>query len=284
VSAEGFEGARRYLNTEGRLLERRLFESLFEGADPQGVVDAVRAYRNPDGGFGHGLEPDKQTPTSQPLDVEVAFHALDAVGGAEGGLVRGACDFLLPLGGGVACLTGSVDDFPHAPHWSGFAARPSLNPTAGIVALLWKWDFEHPWRDGATQFCWAALAGGLPTDAHTFGEVLAFLEHVPHRDQADRVVAALGGALVRLALFHLEPVGNGYGLTPLHFAPSPTSRWAKLFSNQILEGHLDLLASAQAADGGWPLSWEPPGVAATCAWRGIETLRALRTLRAYGRL
>ena len=36
-------------------------------------------------------------------------------------------------------------------------------------------------------------------------------------------------------------------------------------------------------DGGWPITWEPPGAASALDWRGIETLRALRILRAYGR-
>ena len=40
------------------------------------MVDAVAAYRNDDGGFGHGLEPDKLAPASQPLDVEVALERL----------------------------------------------------------------------------------------------------------------------------------------------------------------------------------------------------------------
>jgi hypothetical protein len=40
-----------------RLVERRLAAVLFDDADPAGAVDAVLTNRNPDGGFGHGLEP-----------------------------------------------------------------------------------------------------------------------------------------------------------------------------------------------------------------------------------
>ncbi len=65
--------ARRFVDTTGRALDQHLFAALFDGGDASGVVSALVAYRNPDGGFGHGLEPDKLAPDSQPLDVELAL-------------------------------------------------------------------------------------------------------------------------------------------------------------------------------------------------------------------
>lgn len=66
MTSEIFEAARGFVYKEARLLERRLFATLFEGAPASGVVDALRAYQNDDGGFGHGLEPDKRCPASLP--------------------------------------------------------------------------------------------------------------------------------------------------------------------------------------------------------------------------
>jgi len=43
-------------------------------------------------------------------------------------------------------------------------------------------------------------------------------------------------------------------------------------------------AAAQEADGGWPITWDPPSAASRLEWRGIVTLGALRTLTSYGRL
>lgn len=56
-----------FLRTRARLLERRLFELQFDGGSPQAAVEALLAYRNPDGGFGHALEPDLRVSTSQPI-------------------------------------------------------------------------------------------------------------------------------------------------------------------------------------------------------------------------
>ena len=72
MTEEAFAAARAFLDREGRLIERRLATVLFDGAPASGVIDTVRAYRNPEGGFGHGLEPDKRCPASLPIDVECA--------------------------------------------------------------------------------------------------------------------------------------------------------------------------------------------------------------------
>jgi hypothetical protein len=59
---------------------------------------------------------------------------------------------------------------------------------------------------------------------------------------------------------------------------------AGLFADDLLAAHLDDLASAQQSDGGWPITWESPGVGAAMEWRGRVTIEALLRLRAYGRL
>ena len=58
--------AARFLAGNARVLDRRRFERLFLGGEARPVRDAVAAFRNSDGGFGHALEPDGRTPASQP--------------------------------------------------------------------------------------------------------------------------------------------------------------------------------------------------------------------------
>ena len=41
-----FSRGRDFIYREGRLLDQRLFETVFEAAPPQGVLDALRGYRN----------------------------------------------------------------------------------------------------------------------------------------------------------------------------------------------------------------------------------------------
>jgi hypothetical protein len=57
MSIPDIAAAEQFIAAHGRVLDGRRFGRLFRGGEAQPVRDAVAAYRNPDGGFGHGLEP-----------------------------------------------------------------------------------------------------------------------------------------------------------------------------------------------------------------------------------
>src|SRR5215469_12226583 len=117
---DAFAAADRFLLSQARLLERRLFATLFLGQPPGGVVDALRGYQNEDGGFGHGLEPDKRCPASLPIDVEVAFRTMAAADAADASMVGRACDFLAEVAaaaegdGAVPLAFPVIESFPRA--------------------------------------------------------------------------------------------------------------------------------------------------------------------------
>ncbi|CAN5341754.1 hypothetical protein BH20ACT9_BH20ACT9_15820 [soil metagenome] len=271
---------------EGRLLERRLFATLFEGAPVAGVVDALRGYQNHDGGFGHGLEPDKRCPASLPIDVEVAFQTLVAVGTVDAPMVQRACDFLGSVAdpaGAVPLAFPVVEAYPRAEHWSEWTYTPGVFPTAGLAGLLHRLGIDHAWLAEATAYCWSALGAGMPDDAHALAEVLVFLEHVPDQCRAAALVPAVAEQLPGASWYRADPDDPSYGVTPLHLAPMPDSSWRRLFADDLIQGHLDRLRRDQQPDGGWPVTWDPPSDASKLEWRAIETLRALRVLRAYDR-
>ncbi len=294
MTNEVLSAGRAFIDREGRLVERRLAAVLFDDADPSGAVAAVLAYRNADGGFGHGLEPDKRCPDSLPIDVERAFDVLLAAGQSarfaeplrDSAIVRDACDWLGSVAqpdGAVPLAFPVIEDYPRADHWSDWTYEPGLNPTAGLAGRLHRMGVSHPWLTRATEWTWQQLDAGFD-DVHTLVEVLEFLANVPDRARADAVGARVSDWLPNLRWLRADPADPTYGLTPLHLAPSPDEPWAALFDEATIAGHLDRLARDQQADGGWPITWTAPGTASTLEWRGIETLRALRTLAAYGRL
>jgi hypothetical protein len=275
-----------FIARDARLLEQRLYATLFEGATAAGVVEALRGYQNEDGGFGHGLEPDKRCPVSQPLDVQVALDTLVAAGTSDDAMVQGACDYLAAVGpdGGVPCVFPSIADYPRAAHWGDGEFPPGLNPTAAIAGLLHALDVEHPWLDAATDYCWRELEREVPRDAHALSVTFGFLEHVPDRARAEPFVDRVAAKLPEADWYHADADAEGYGLTPLAFAPTPDSPWRRLFSDAQIEAHLDRVERDQQPDGGWPVTWDPPSDASRLEWRGIVTLGALRTLTAYSRL
>jgi hypothetical protein len=277
---------RAFIGHQGRLLEQRHAKAAFDGAPPDGALAALRAYRNGDGGFGHGLEPDKLCPDSLPIDDQIALAVMDDLGMVDHDLAMGICDHLATLArdGAVPLATTVIEGYPRAAHWAAWTYVPDLNPTAGIAGLLHRHGVDHPWRDAATAWCWRILErDGLPGDAHALLNVTTFLAHVDDRGRAGAVAAGLADHLPGVAHLRIDPDDPAYGMTPLHYAPTPDSPWRRVFPDDLLAGHLDRMLRDQAADGGWTLTWEPPGTAATLAYRGIETLRSLSTLRAWGR-
>jgi len=286
-----FTAARDFILRQGRLLERRLFATCFEGAPAAGVADAIRGYRNDDGGFGHGLEPDKRCPASLPIDVEVALQALVTAGIRDEELVSGACDYLATIaaaadsGGAVPPAFPVIEGYPRAAHWTEWTYVPSVNPTAGLVGLLHQLGARHPWVDEAAAWCWSQIEGGrLPDEVHALSEVFAFLAHAPERDRAEKAAGQVRDQLISTAMFQLDANAEGYGLSPLNIAPAADSMWRALFSDEVIGAHLDSLQRKQESDGGWPITWEPPSEASRLEWRGIVTIGALRTLTSYGRL
>ena len=286
MTDDKFRAARSFLLTEGRLLERRLFATLFEGAPASGVVDTLRGYQNPDGGFGHGLEPDKRCPASLPIDVEMALMALVAAETYDETMVLRACDWLAAVAndsGAVPLAFPVMEGYPRAEHWSDWTYAYGVHPTAGLAGLLHALQVDHPWVGRATQFSWSAIEDALPDDAHAVREVLLFLENAPDQERAEGMVPAVAERLPKANHYRGDPEDPNYGVSPLGYAPTPTSRWRALFSDDLIAGHLDRLERDQQPDGGWPITWEPPGQASVLEYRGIVTLDAMRTLVAYGR-
>jgi hypothetical protein len=80
-----------------------------------------------------------------------------------------------------------------------------------------------------------------------------------------------------------DPDAPGEIHTPLDFAPRPGSLARGLFDKPVIEAHLDHLAAAQQADGGWTFNWLAWSPAAEREWRGVMTVNALHLLRANGR-
>ncbi|QEC47148.1 hypothetical protein FSW04_05790 [Baekduia soli] len=281
-------GARRFVRSHGRLLERRRMDHLLGGAPATGVLSALAAYRNADGGIG-ALEPDLRTDTSQPSAVMYALEILTELGPVDdGGLASGALDWLQTVtapDGSVTFVLPTAADAPHAPWWTPQDAPPaSLLMTAGIAAVALRVAPAHPWIGPATAWCWERL-GTLPaTEPYTLRAVVDLLDAVPDRARADAELDVLADRLPDDGVLRVAAGVEGETLRALDIAPHPGHAGRRLFGDALIGRELDALAGAQAHDGGWTFSWPDWNPAGGHEWRGIVTVKALRTLRAYGRL
>src|SRR5580692_2797801 len=282
-----FDAAADFLAARARVLDRRMFERLFTGGAAGPVRDAVAAYRNADGGFGHALEPDCRAAASQPAAVEMGLRMMDLAGAWDERLVRDAVDWLsaiAPAEGGAAFVEPSVSQGPHAPWWVPEEGHPaSLIQTGQIAGLLYARGFAHPWLDRATAVMWSRIAALTEPSGYEMFGVLAFLEQVPDRGRAADAFERVGPLLFSCGLVALDPEAAGETFSPLDFAALPGSIARPLFDADTIEAHLDHLAGAQGDDGGWMFNWPSWSPAAESDWRGFLTVDALRVLRANGR-
>jgi hypothetical protein len=282
-----FDAAAEFMAARARVLDRRVFQRLFQGGAPEPVRDAIAAYRNDDGGFGHALEPDLRTAASQPAAVEMALRIMDAADAWDEHLVRGAIDWLAsiaPAEGGATFVLPTLSQGPHAPWWVPAEGNPvSLIQTGEIAGVLFARDLAHPWRDGATEAMWRGIDQLTEPMAYEMFGVLAFLQHVPDRSRASDALNRVGPLLFDRGLVSLDPDATGETHSPLDFAPLPDSIARPLFDDATIEAHLDHLADAQREDGGWTFNWPAWSPAAESDWRGFLTVDALRVLRANGR-
>ncbi|MET9227551.1 hypothetical protein [Lentzea sp. NPDC003310] len=270
--------ARTFLWLNARTLEQRWFEHAFDGGKAEHVVSAVLAYRNDDGGYGHGLEPDHRGPTSQPLHALRALQMFGEVNAPE--LAASVLTWL-----DATCPDGSVPfglstskDHPKAP-WVQADDQGGLLLTSQIAAALHALGVTGPWLDRATDYCWQEIEKLEHTHPYELRGAAMFLDVVPDRARAE---------LAAEKLRHLTPSTEGYaegeGLDPHEFAQGPDSLARGWFSEEELSKDLDALQNGQQEDGGWNFGFPAFTPVVNFEWRSIATMDSLLTLRRYGRI
>jgi len=298
MTSPDIEAAGQFLAANARVLERRRFERLFRGGAAGPVRDAVAAYRNPDGGFGHALEPDGRCPGSQPLAIDFALRVLLEDGAWDTALADGACGWLAahaPADGGAVFVDPSMAGWPHAPWLVPEEGAPASPICTGLLAgtlhaaAAVKGDGEagggpaHPWLSQASGLLWARIDALGEVGPYDMRALFWFLDHVPDRDRARAAMGKIGPVIFDAGMVALDPETPGEVHFPLDFAPLPGSLARVLFGREVIDAGLDHLAAAQQADGGWTFNWMAWSPAAEREWRGHVTVDALRVLRANGR-
>jgi hypothetical protein len=287
--------AEQFLAANARVLDRRRYDRLFAGGAAAPVLDALRAYRTLDGGFGYGLEPDGRAPDAQPLAIQTALRIMDGADAWDETLVRPACDWLAanaPAEGGAVGATNAVLNWPRAPWWAPEDGLPASPISTGqLLAVLLRRKVEHPWCDSAIDLMWTVtdrLDPAAEVNLRDLGfgyrmlGVARFLDVAPDAARAEAAIERLAPLLTGVVA--LDPEEPGETQSPLGFAPDPDGRLRRLFTAEVIEAHVEHLAAAQAEDGGWTFPWLSWSPVAGADWRGTLTVDALHLLRVHGRM
>ena len=288
-----------FMATHARVLDHRRFELIAGDGDPAAVFAAVDGYRNADGGYGWGLEPDLRSPESQPGG---ALHALEAFGDAAALATttpRAAelCDWLERAtldDGGLPFALPVTDTAGVAPFWASWdPQRSSLQITSYVAAAaleLAEHDravAAHPWLATATRYCLKAI-DAIDPDAHALvvAASLLFLDALSATDPQAAAVAAdrLRPLVPRDGRLRVAGGAEDEAMHPLDLAPTPNGPARALIDDEAIEADLARLERDQQPDGGWHVDFDSYSPAATLEWRGYTTVKAIDVLKRNARL
>jgi hypothetical protein len=279
-----YEAAENFIWSAARLVDRHRYSMLFADGPAESVIEALRGYRNPDGGFGNALEPDLRCPGSQPSPTLYALEILNEAGAADGELARDARTWIARVAGPDGVLPFVLPGFERHPHAPWYQAGPGSIGTLGLAAACHSGGVTgDQWLERATDWCWSAIEAAGEPGGYWLKYALAFLDAVPDERRARAAIEALAS---RVDLSAIAPAGGieGETLRPLDLSPQPGSRSRELVSKAEIETHLDTVESDQQEDGGWQFDWLAWAPAQNTDWRGNVTIRALCWLRDNGRL
>ncbi len=301
LTHKSFESSRHFLESQARPLETALFRHYFDGASITPVLDALTSFQNPDGGFGHALEPDLRTNDSSALCTSVAFQILRSIhASASESLVKSGVAYLLSTlnrqTGHWQIISSSAGQSPHAPWWDTTGreqefASFSLNPTAELLGYLYDY-LDETYREillSLTEHVLSYLAGQDKIIMHDLLCCLRLLQTESLPLEFRQPLRQKLAQLIDGALTYDPSQWKNYGLRPLQVIDDPASLFMP-GREGVVEANLDYEISTQNEDGSWSPNWTwsdlfPEVWPTACReWSGVITLDKLLILKHFHRI
>lgn len=302
------ENARRFIYRNARPLDTARYQYHFENGSREAVLQALAAYQNEDGGFGHALEQDAWNPHSWPIPTCTAVSILREIGMEDKDhpvihrllkyLVSGA-DF---DGHVWACMVKTNNDYPHAPWWemgSESTCHQDYNPGAGLAGFLIRYadkgseayDLGKRITEEAYQ---AYMIKDLLNDMHEAALYVQLLEDAKaSRFESEIFDAHKLEEKLRRQVSHLitkdkQAWENSYICRPSQFFYQKDSVWYR--DNQDwAEYECDFIRATQEVDGGWAIHWSWQAYPDEWSisknwWRGTVAVNNLLYLKGMGKI
>lgn len=296
---------RHYLYKNARALDVARFRYHFEGGSPGDVISFLSVYQNADHGFGHGLEPDNQSPHSSPIQTWAALKILRRLHGAAGRdhMIQEILDYLMKTedfdGQKWAGTVASTNDYPHAPWWhhDDGVDRFRYNPTAELAGYILRFaDKTSPLYKRAESIVEELVPIVMQPSYRLEGHELANVA-VMHRDliiagRLDLVPENFEAFLADRIQSSLETDPavyrdkQSYYIAPSLYISGKESVYYEA-NKQAAEDYADYLEASMQPEGYWDIYWSwGKKEMSDCVrrdWRGSITVDNLLYLKGMGR-
>ena len=290
------QAAADFMITHARVLDRRRFDLRVGKGDPEAALAALDGYRNPDGGYGLGLEPDLRSPESQPGAARHAFEVFAEVAPERTPRAAALCDWLesvsLPDGGLPFALPLGTP-VGSGPWWQAADSSASslqiTSITAAAAQRVAAHDPDvaaHPWLERAIRHSLDSIAAMEETPfAYVLAFSIQFLDAVAGEyPEAGDLLRRLGEWVPADGCIRVQGGTEDEMLRPLDIAPYPDRPARSAFSDEVIARDLERLAAGQQEDGGWTVDYLKISPAGALDWRGYITLHAVDLLARNGKL
>ena len=267
-----FELARRFVYRCARPLELARWQYHFGGGTVEAVERSLSVYQNPDGGFGHAIEPDLWNPASTPIGTWAATAIMREVGINGGRLIEGVlryldsgADFDAAHNQWLNCVPGN-NDHPHAVWWeySEGGDQFMYNPTAALAGFIVRFADRSSrlYKKGCAlaRQAYEFLIGREPFgEQHVTGCFIELYDYLSDSGAELVDMEKFRSRLSEQVNFNLcrdtSKWAAEYVARPIDFFNTRDSVFYA-DNREAAEYQCEFIAKSQQPDGGWPVTWQ----------------------------
>lgn len=304
-----FQAIRTWMYRRARPLDLARWRYHFENGSRDAVLQALAAYQNEDGGFGHALEADSWNPHSSPMVTWAATEILYELDDADKDLpvVREMLRYLesaLDYDEGYWCgMLPSNNAYPHAPWWTyknaaAVKAMWGYNPTIALTGFVLGLARNNSklWKTAAAiaqKTIGAYLTGPLLDEMHEAACFTRFFEYCQRYDITDLVDLPVLQAKLseQVAYSVMQDTARWrveYVCKPSQFLNAPQSAFYPAVKVAAQYEAAFIIENINT-DGVWDLTWSWENYAETWPvaktwWQGNLVIQNMLYLKHFGRI
>lgn len=299
-----FEQARSFIYRHARPLDFARWQYHFENGSQEAVLNALAAYQNADGGFGHALEADSFNPNSCPIQTLTAAVILREIGLTDPShpIIQGMLRYLDSSADFDDAhrqwlnVIPTNNDYPCAVWWKygDEGSEFKYNPTAGLAGFAIR--YADPGSALYQKACAIAqeavdwlCAQDIFAEQHVTACFIGLYDYCAAAGKAPFDMAALRDRLSSLVQLTLDGVadkwGKEYAAMPSDLIPTRASVFYA-GNEAVVKAQCDYIRRSQLPDGSFIVPWQwwndhKEYDIAVLWWKGDIIVKNLLHLKAF---